>query len=144
MVELEINQKLGKKIPKIFWLKLASKTLKLLKNKNQLKISLAIISEAEIKKYNKIYLGHNRVTDVLSFGEKQVRSKFPDDKNFLGEILICYTQAARQAKKNGQAIKEELALLFVHGLLHLLGYDHQKIKEAVIMKELEENILINI
>lgn len=142
MVEIEVNQKVGKRIAKTFWLRLAKKTFQVLNFKKQLKVSLAIIAEEEIKRLNKAYRSIDKVTDVLSFSEKETKMVFPGEKKeSLGEILICYPQALRQAKENKKPLKEELALLFVHGLLHLLGYDHKKEKEARKMRQLEEKIL---
>ena len=59
----------------------------------------------------------------------------------LGEILICLPQAERQAKIIGNSVDRELGFLFVHGLLHLLGYDHQTKEEENIMFPLQEKIL---
>jgi probable rRNA maturation factor len=59
----------------------------------------------------------------------------------LGEILICLPQAKRQAKEYGNTEQRELSFLFVHGLLHLLGYDHMKKEDEEIMFPLQEKIL---
>ncbi|MBU1203382.1 rRNA maturation RNase YbeY [Patescibacteria group bacterium] len=92
-------------------------------------ISIALLSPLEIKQLNHVYRNKNKVTDVLSF---QINSK-----DILGEVLICLDQAKKQAKKT---IKSELQLLTVHGILHLLGYDHEKnlAEEKKQNKEQEE------
>ena len=59
----------------------------------------------------------------------------------LGEILICLPQAQRQAEQIGNTLKRELSFLFVHGLLHLLGYDHMKPEDEAIMFPLQDRIL---
>ncbi|MBU1164985.1 rRNA maturation RNase YbeY [Patescibacteria group bacterium] len=141
MVEIEINYQAGKIVKKKFLEDLANSTFKLLKIKGKQKISLGLVTNAEIKKNNRIYRKKNKVTDVLSFSEKDQKFCFPTEKNYLGEILICYSQAVLQAKKYNKTVKEELSLLFVHGLLHLLGYDHQKQKDHAKMKKLEQDIL---
>ncbi len=97
-------------------------------------ISVALISDKEIKEYNRVYRKKNKVTDVLSFilGE--------DDT--LGEVLISLEQAKRQAKQNKKTIKSELQWLTVHGILHLLGFDHEiSKKEEERQKEEEQKIL---
>lgn len=83
--------------------------------RNNSSVSVAIVGEAAIKKLNAQYRHKNKVTDVLSFVEA--------DRNNLGEVILCYSQITRQAKKLGHSIDEELVFIFVHGLLHLIGYD---------------------
>ncbi len=102
---------------------------KILKRKFKIKqsISIALVSKSEIKKFNKVYRGKDRVTDVLSFN---INSDL-----ILGEVVICLDQV----KGN---IKEELKLLTVHGILHLLGHDHEKsIAEAKKQTKAEQDIL---
>jgi len=80
-------------------------------------VSLAFVSGSDIKKLNKQYRNKNQETDILSF--------IGDDENFLGEIIICYSKIKEQSKERKVSIKEELVFIFIHGLLHLLGYDDQ-------------------
>jgi len=113
MIELEINYQV--KMPlnwRGFLNKLAQITLSQLKIKKSLNISLAFVSPSVIKKFNKSYRGKDKITDVLSFPE-------------VNEILICYSQAVSSAKRLKITPKREVGFLFVHGLLHLLGYTHQ-------------------
>jgi len=148
----EINGKLLKEA--------AERCLKTIGIKNEAEISLAIVGEGRIRKLNKIYRGKNRVTDVLSFDNKSVlpylrrafprtkdssRDKFieaPDGVKRLGEIVICYPRAKKQAKAIGHSLEKELVVLLTHGILHLSGYDHEKgEKDAQKMEELEEKII---
>ena len=99
-----------------------------LKVKKKMEVSLAFVSPTVIKRLNKSYRGQNRVTDVLSFSE-------------VNEILICYSRAASQAKKNKTTIKREVAWLLVHGLLHLLGHTHETKKKFDLMVGLQEKII---
>ena len=100
-------------------------------NKN---ISIALVSEKEIKDLNKVYRNKNKITDVLSFSI--------DSEDVLGEVLICLKQAKRQAKINHKTNKLELQLLTTHGILHLLGYDHERSdKDALEQERLEQEIL---
>ena len=142
MIRFEVNQQSGKKILLKIWQRWLKKIERGLKIKKELEISIAIVGEEEIKKLNKIYRSQNQVTDVLSFSENDSRIKIDlSAKNYLGEIIICYPQAARQAKKMGHSVNQELELLLIHGFLHLLGYDHEKKKEAEVMRGLEQQIM---
>lgn len=101
-------------------------------------ISVYITDDEEIRKLNKTYRGKDKATDVLSF---------PLDENFegyrlLGDIVISQDTAERQARELGHSLKEEVKRLLIHGLVHLLGYDHEKGgEEERKFKELEERIL---
>ncbi len=94
-----------------------------------------------IQSYNLKYLNHDYPTDVLSFplGIDTVGKK--DKKILLGQIVISYQQAFLQAKKYGHTKERELSFLFVHGLLHLLGYNHDTKTEEALMIKLQDQIL---
>ncbi|NUM25728.1 MAG: rRNA maturation RNase YbeY [Candidatus Buchananbacteria bacterium] len=139
MVRFEVNQQAGKKITASVWRSYLKPIEAALKLKKPLEISIGIVGDAAIKKLNKIYRHKDKVTDVLSFGETNQLAG--GNKNYLGEIIICYPQAVRQAKKAGHPLNRELQLLFTHGFLHLLGYDHEKDSDAEVMEGLEEKIL---
>jgi probable rRNA maturation factor len=79
-------------------------------------VSLAVISDVRMRTLNRVYRGKDEPTDVLSFREASVH---------LGEIVIAKGVAARQARRCGHALRTELRVLALHGLLHLLGYDHE-------------------
>jgi len=95
-------------------------------------ISLALVSDEEIKRLNNEYRGKNTVTDVLSF---------PLDEEMIGEVIISWTRANAQAKEYGHTLNRELGFLLVHGLLHLLGYDHETEKNEREMRKKQEEIL---
>ncbi|MDA2934840.1 rRNA maturation RNase YbeY [Acidobacteria bacterium AH-259-D05] len=78
--------------------------------------SVVLISDAVMRNYNRQFSGQNRATDVLAFPDED-----GEEESYLGDILICVDAADRQRKKT---LLEELKLLCLHGLLHLLGYDH--------------------
>jgi probable rRNA maturation factor len=128
---LEINNLSKGPTRSAFFNDIAKKTLensdyKFLKNKN-ISVSLAIVSKKEIKKLNKTYRRKNEPTDVLSFGEfrsfRELRA-FRGREVFLGEVILCYDYIKEYAKKRGLVFKKELATVFAHGLLHLLGMRH--------------------
>ncbi len=104
--------------------------------KNKL-VSIGFVTPQTIKKMNKIYRKKDQITDVLSFSEKGVWA----EKNFLGEIIICPKQAEKQAPAYGNSTAKEIVRLALHGFLHLLGYDHEKVSEAEKMEALERKIL---
>jgi rRNA maturation RNase YbeY len=89
-------------------------------------------------------LGRNRVTDVLAFGQNQ-KSKIKNQKLEelgLGEIVTCLREVKKNAKRSGQSFEKELARVLIHGILHLLGYNHEKNeKEAEKMEEKEKYYL---
>lgn len=103
-------------------------------------LEINAVGDEKIKQLNKTYGGIGKVTDVLSFAwreDKVVKS----GNNFLGQIYICYPQITRQAKKFKVPAKEEFARILIHGILHLLGYDHQEKKDAEKMFKLQEGLV---
>jgi len=140
---IEVAKAIKTPISNVSIKKTIKKALKYLKVNRKVEISVAFVDSKTIKQLNRQYKKINRITDVLSFS-LEINSKFqiPDPKfqNYLGEIIICYPQAKKQAKEQKHSIKEEIKILLVHGLLHLLGYDHETEKEATIMEDLERKI----
>lgn len=103
---------------------------KYLENKSQ--IELIFVNEEEIQELNKKYRKNNHITDVLSF---QI-----ENKPFIGQIFICYTRAKEQADFSDINVDDEIQNLFVHGLVHLLGHDHETKKDQEKMIEIENEI----
>ncbi|MFA6466858.1 MAG: rRNA maturation RNase YbeY [Patescibacteria group bacterium] len=115
------------------WLGILEKIIKTdFKLKKQ--ISIALLSDKEIRDLNRVYRKKNKVTDVLSFNM--------DSDEMLGEVLICLTQAHRQAKAKKNTYRAELQLLTVHGILHLLGYDHEKSLVEEKRQEMAEHTIL--
>ena len=85
--------------------------------------AVAFVTDSEIARLNKTYRKKNKSTDVLSFPGQSV--KRPNKNKFLGDIAIAPAVAARYAKKNGRSLENEICILILHGILHLLGYDHE-------------------
>ena len=112
-------------------------------------LSIALVGQGRIRELNKKYRGKNRVTDILAFPESKVLlEKFkvgPIQKvQNLGEIIICFREVKKNAKKFQSTFEKELARVLIHGILHLLGYDHEKSKEkAKEMEEKQEYYLLN-
>ena len=118
-----------------------------------LAVELVFTDEAGIRKLNAETRGKDAVTDVLSFPnldgilQKPIRKEdFPFDTDedgnlFLGSIVICRERAAQQAEEYGHSLRRELYYLAVHGLCHLLGYDHETDEEKAQMRAREEKVL---
>jgi probable rRNA maturation factor len=85
--------------------------------------AIAFVTDSEIARLNKNYRKKNKPTDVLSFPVQS--SPRPNKKKFLGDIAIAPAVARRYARKNGRSLQNEICVLILHGLLHLLGYDHE-------------------
>lgn len=109
-------------------------------------LDLTIVDDKTIQKLNKEHRNKDAVTDVLSFANAEVKEDFPklSDTVFLGEILISYPQIKRQSEENNIDLEKEFYLMIIHGLLHLLGYDHIKDDEANIMEALEDELLLEL
>ena len=85
--------------------------------------TLMFVTDETIRELNKNYRETDSVTDVLSF-ESDGEIDPETGREYLGDIVICLEQARRQAEQSGHPVENEIALLEIHGLLHLLGYDH--------------------
>ncbi|MGH2581501.1 MAG: rRNA maturation RNase YbeY [Anaerolineales bacterium] len=101
-------------------------------------ISIAIVGDAEIRKLNSQFLGEDRATDVLSFPAGGTSD------NYLGDVIISYPRAAAQAKAGGHRVEDELQLLAVHGILHLLGFDHDTPGDKDRMWSVQSNVLARV
>ena len=95
----------------------------------------------EIQRINKEYRGIDSVTDVISFALEDTSDNIQIDMRILGDIYVCIPKMIEQANTYGHSIKRELSFLVVHGLLHLLGYDHMNELDEEIMFGLQELIL---
>lgn len=103
-------------------------------------VSIAFVDNKVMRALNRLWRGRNRPTDVLSFGPSE-NFKLPGRGRDLGEIVIAYEEAKKEARRKGWTLAEELALLTVHGLLHCAGFDHETEKQAAKMLPLQEKIL---
>jgi probable rRNA maturation factor len=110
-------------------------------------VSLVFADSETVQKLNRDYRGVDEPTDVLAFymfPQKGADSSFalpPDGVTRLGEVIISYPQAVAQAREQGHSPERELALLVIHGILHLLGYDHEEPEEESKMRERERELL---
>lgn len=121
------------RFPASFFQKVAKKVLKTEKKEDSA-LSIVFVRSAKMRKLNLEYRKKNRPTDVLSFSESS------NEEKYLGEILICLSEVRNNAKIYNQELEEELKRVLIHGILHLLGYDHER-KGDKIMMEKQENYL---
>lgn len=128
------------------YLQLLDKTFKHLKLEAEPIVSVTFVNDEFIHKMNREYRGVDRPTDVISFafldGDSDRNKKLHEKKPLcLGDIYISVDRAKAQANQYGNSLNRELSFLFVHGLLHLIGYDHMKKEDEVIMFKLQDEIL---
>jgi probable rRNA maturation factor len=101
-------------------------------------LSVRIVGEAGSRTLNACYRRKDRPTNVLSF---EGAGLLPDGRNFLGELVICAPVVAREARSQGKTLPAHWAHMTVHGMLHLLGFDHERAAEAAKMAVREIQIL---
>lgn len=107
-------------------------------------ISLLFTDDEEIRALNRQYRGKDKPTDVLSFPQPPLPPPLVKGgvMGGLGDVVISLETAKRQAKERGHSFEKEMFILLVHGILHLIGYDHERSKkEAVEMRKMEKEIL---
>ncbi|MGI6141342.1 MAG: rRNA maturation RNase YbeY [Caldicoprobacterales bacterium] len=133
------------------------KAFEYLKLDLQLEVSLLLTDNEEIQRLNREYRGRDNATDVLSFpllnlnpfdretwlSDLEVNRTPGTGETVIGDIVISVEKAREQAQEYNQDIKRELGFLAIHGLLHLLGFDHERDQtDEQVMKELQEAILL--
>ncbi len=119
-------------------------------------VHILLCDDARIQEYNREYRGVDRATDVLSFPlisypggrtagsmGKRLMEAYDDELNacMLGDLIISVPRAQEQAERYGHSVRRELAFLTVHGMCHLMGYDHIEEEDRVRMRAREEEIL---
>jgi probable rRNA maturation factor len=110
-------------------------------------VSVLLTDDAAIQIMNRDYRGYDKPTDVLSFAQEEtvpdapLPPALPGQPPLLGDVVISVETAARQAETHGVSLERELALLTLHGILHLLGYEDETEAGAARMREREQEIL---
>ncbi len=121
------------------WLKrVATSTLCLEFGGKEKEVGIVLVDGKKMKDLNEKFRGRKVVTDVLAF---PVRDNFVSTRDLLGEVIICVERARQEARERKHSLKEELTLLLVHGILHLLDYRDEKTGERKIMQGREKQIL---
>lgn len=132
-----VNRRPGKQLSLRRIKKTAERILSFL-HQERTELSLALVGNREIQRLNARYRKKNGPTDVLSFPLGQ---GFPGAGHVLGDVVISVEQAKAQARQRGKKLQQEVEELLIHGILHLLGYDHERSKkEAKVMSDMEKKI----
>lgn len=126
-----------------------------------IKLNILLACDQLVRDLNHKYRGLDEITDVLSFSLTHQGEYYgdsgslfeansgdsiefvvpPGEGSSLGDVVISYPQAQRQAKESGHSVEWELSVLLTHGILHLLGHDHEDLDEKVVMEKLEAEVL---
>lgn len=105
-------------------------------------VSVTFVEPEEIRQLNREYRNVDRVTDVLSFPQFADLEEVPEVGEIcLGDVVICKERAAEQAEEFGHSFEREIIYLFVHSILHLLGYDHEEDEDKKQMRAREEEVM---
>jgi probable rRNA maturation factor len=126
------------------WIKnVASKVFNLLEKDKNYECEINLICKRRMRILNKKFRSKNKATTILSFVANESKDfVIPISKRqYLGEIFLCPVEVGAEARKLKISTKEHMTRLIIHGILHLLGYDHEMEKNAVIMEKIEDDIL---
>ncbi len=110
-------------------------------NSEDSEVSVLLTDDPHMTQLNRKYREIDGPTDVLAFAIQEGEDNIDLNANVLGDVVISLETAERQAKEETHSLEEEVAFLTVHGVLHLLGYDHQSQNEACVMFEKQDIIL---
>jgi len=138
--QLTIINQSGKEVDTIGLAEIAETIISLEREQIEYEISLVLVTSTEMRALNKRYRGQDAATDVLTFEVEG--DDLPDqmrDRAMIGDIIIDINQIEKQRGLN--SIKDELVRVYVHGLLHLLGYDHIQSQDIEVMEQTEHKYL---
>lgn len=146
-MQVELFKEVNSPVQKRKVVQLTGTTLRALKKKYSISLSVAIVGEKTGKALNRIWRGTNSIPSVLSYEEKKSNTKnkalvLPKQKDkFIGEIIITDSIVRKRARANKSSYQKEFNFLFIHGLLHLMGYTHKSDNKAKEMEKQESRIL---
>ena len=143
-MSVEVLNESGVELDPVVFLQLARFTMARMRVHPEAELCLRLVDEATMTQYNGKWMGKDGPTDVLSFPMDQLRpprDEEPEPEGILGDMLLCPQYAASQAPTFNRSVDEELALLTIHGILHLLGYDHAEPEDEREMFALQARLL---
>jgi probable rRNA maturation factor len=143
-VSIDISNESGIEVDNAALVRLATFALDQLRIHPLAELSILLVDEDTMSAYHEKYLGEPGPTDVLSFPMDELRPPTDGEEpsmGLLGDIVLCPAVADLQARENQRSTKEEAEYLLVHGLLHLLGYDHATAEEQAEMFGLTDKII---
>ena len=135
LADMEINVLIDEGLEgclEVSWLESVAEQVLVAQNAgSSVELGLVITSQERVQQLNRSYRGKDEPTDVLAFSMLSTKDEAPfvpppDGVMHLGEVIISYPQAVIQAEEHGHSIKREVAILIIHGVLHLLGYEDEK------------------
>lgn len=142
---IDLNNESGVEVDEQRLLRLARFILDQLRIHPQAELSILLVDEATMADYHERFMGLQGPTDVLSFPMDELRPPADDDEEpplgLLGDVVLCPTVTAAQAAESGRTPEGEADYLLVHGLLHLLGYDHAEPDEKAVMFGLNDRLV---
>ncbi|MFA5450516.1 MAG: rRNA maturation RNase YbeY [Dehalococcoidales bacterium] len=156
-VDIIIDDEYQAQIEPDYLEQVAVATLRHIRPEGNLQLGIVVTGDEDVQRLNREYRGIDATTDVLSFAmqdelivsdeDDEAIEQFPlypDGIEQLGEVIISLPQAARQAESGGHKLIQEITILIIHGVLHLLGFDHEADEEAEIMEKHEVDILAKV
>ncbi|MDD5604537.1 MAG: rRNA maturation RNase YbeY [Dehalococcoidales bacterium] len=156
-VDIIIDDEYQAQIEPDYLEQVAVATLRHIRPEGNLQLGIVVTGDEDVQRLNREYRGIDATTDVLSFAmqdelivsdeDDEAIEQFPlypDGIEQLGEVIISLPQAARQAESGGHKLIQEITILIIHGVLHLLGFDHEADAEAEIMEKHEVDILAKV
>ncbi len=141
---IDLNNESGEPADEKGLIRLGYFALDLLRIHPESELSIQLVDEATMSSYHERFMGEPGPTDVLSFPMDELRRPKDGEEpplGMLGDIVLCPTVTARQAAENGRSADGEAEYLLIHGLLHLLGYDHAEPGEKKVMFDLNDRII---
>jgi probable rRNA maturation factor len=139
MITLQVKRPIRLAVNRSILLHAAQLTMQLLAPNRAADVSIVIGNDVLVKKLNRQYRGVDSTTDVLSFPVGDIDPDTSDE--YLGDVVISLPRAQDQAAAEGHPLADELQLLVVHGVLHLLGYDHIKTAEKKQMQAAQDKVM---
>lgn len=145
-IDVEVSPRLACALPTPWLRKVMVRTLLSQSVSGAVELGLLIAGDTTVRRLNRQYRGIDRTTDVLAFGLAEIGPDFPapDGVRTLGQVVVSYPRAVAQARDCGHTLEREVAFLIVHGVLHLLGYDHQAPEAEAAMLREQETVLLGL
>ena len=143
-MSIDISNESGIEVDNAALVRLATFAMDQLRIHPLAELSILLVDEATMSAYHEKYLGEPGPTDVLSFPMDELRPPTDGEEppvGLLGDIVLCPEVAERQARDHQRSASEEAEYLLIHGLLHLLGYDHASLEERAEMFGLADKII---
>jgi probable rRNA maturation factor len=140
-VLVSIDPRFGKEVA-ADWLVGIARIVLEMEHVGKAQVSIVVTDDEQVRALNRDFAGDDHATDVLSFSlEEGEPFTTPGDERRLGEVVVSYETADRQAREAMHPTEDELAHLLVHGVLHLLGYDHMEAADETRMRSRERRVL---